>query len=543
MKRILILMFCILAAVVASTAQPVFTASNLPAAGLTLQWNNADTLGVVPGPGGAQQQWDFSQLSVVSGSQSLTYAAPANSPYASSFPTATLAEQTDTAWSYFKLANGRWTRLGEQSVGIQSGEWANPLDVAKVPWSFNESINDDAQHQFTSEGVTIRRTGTITAKFDGYGTIALPQGTFKNVMRIAYHQVIKDTSDLVVGPITMGTGITTDIVSWVWFQEGNNRPLLSIDTVRVTIITGPPANMSQFMRYTHVQVTDQEGTGSGPEAPTILGPENAARIAGTSAELEWTKASSEYNTRVQIARDAAFASVVVNEVVNGDTYTASGLELGTTYHWRAASVEVGGVKNDDGAPQSESDWTSVRTFTMIPTAPTLTSPENGFTAPSNTLVFTWEPTTGKSHFQLSTDQAFATVVKEQETTEASISVVVTNAGLHYWRVRNLASNNVEGEWSTVRSVTIPVVSVDEERTAPTVLWPNPVSGDLRVQIEPMRYTSLSVFDVRGLERIHMPFATDVSDVRVDVAGLETGSYTIVLKGAWGSTTRSIQVIR
>lgn len=543
MKHLAVLLFFILAAVVSATAQPVFSTSNLPVAGLTIEWKNADTFGIVPGPGGAQQQWNFSQLSVLSGSFSQSYVAPSSSPYAASFPTATLAEQADTAWSYYKLANGRWTRLGEQSVSVQSGEWANPLDVAKVPWSFNESINDDAQHQFTSEGVTIRRTGTMTGKYDGYGTLVLPQGTFKNVVRIAYRQIIKDTSDFVVGPVTMGTGITTDIVSWVWFQEGNNRPLLSMDTVRISIVNGPPVNMTQSMRYTHVQVTDQEGNGSGPEAPTILGPENAARIAGTTAELSWTKASSEYNTRIQIARDASFSSVVKNEVVSESTYSATGLELGSTYHWRAASVEVGGVKNDDGALQSESDWTSVRTFTMIPTAPTLTSPENGFTAPSTTLVFTWEPTTGKSHFQLSTDQAFATVVKEQETTDASISVVITNSGLHYWRVRNLASNNVEGEWSTVRSVTIPVVSVDEERTAPTVLWPNPVAGDLRVQIEPMRYTSLSVFDVRGLERIHMPLATDVSDVRVDVAGLETGTYSIVLKGAWGSTTRSIQVIR
>ncbi len=543
MKRFLFLCVFGLTSLTAVTAQPNFTASNLPEAGLMIQWKNADTLGIVPGPGGAQQQWDFSQLKVLGGSQQLSYAAPASSPYAASFPTATLAEESDTAWSYYKLANGRWTRLGEQSAAFQSGEWANPLDVAKVPWSYNETINDDAQHQFSSQGTTIRRTGTITAKYDGYGTIVLPQGTFKNVIRIAYHQVVKDTSDITVGPVTLGTGITTDIVSWVWFQEGNNRPLLSIDTVRITIVNGPPVNMTQAMRYTHVQVTDQEGDGTTPEAPTNLVPEDGTRIAGTSAELSWTKASPNYATRVQIARDAAFTSILVNEVVEGDSYTASDLELGATYYWRVASVEVGTVKSSDGTPQAESDWTPMRNLTMIPTAPTLSSPEDGITAPSNTLVFTWVPTTGKSHFQLSADQEFTTLVKEQETTEATVTVEVAGMGLHYWRVRNLASNDVAGEWSSVRSVTIPVVSVDEEGTPSTMVWPNPATRDLHISFEPQRYTSLSVYDVQGLERIRLPLSVESSVISVALDDLGSGTYVMVLKGAWGSTTKNIQVLK
>ena len=52
------------------------TTNHFPSPGDVFQYFNTDTLGIVPGPGGTAQEWNFEDLNVEALSQTENYIAP-----------------------------------------------------------------------------------------------------------------------------------------------------------------------------------------------------------------------------------------------------------------------------------------------------------------------------------------------------------------------------------------------------------------------------------------------------------------------------------
>ena len=278
----------------------------------------------------------------------------------------------------------------------------------------------------------------------------------------------------------------------------------------------------------------------------IVAPANAARIAGTDVTLEWTQPADDLPTQVQVAIDEAFTAIVVDETTNEESYTVMNLELGRTYFWRAATVSVSGVKPTDGTVQANSDWTDTRSFTMVPTAPVLTSPadQSVIDDPSGMVQFTWTPTTIKSHVQVSTDVAFSAIVKELETEESTVEYTL-DAGQapYYWRVRNMAANNEAGEWSTTNMFTFGVVSVSEDGASPVTVGPNPTSTRLDIRFASGLFYQVMIMDLQGRTRSTSSIAPELETVQLSVADLESGTYQLVLVGRSGSVTTAVHVLR
>ncbi len=541
MRTVLITAATWMLAIAAVSAQPSFTESNLPQAGLTLDWTAADTTDVTVGPSGSGVTWDFSQLTATGETTTITYTEPANSPYAAAFPSATLAEQSDTAWSYYQLAGGRWTRLGERSEAFESGQWENPLDMALVPWAYQQEMTDDAKHTFSVNGTVVNRNAVIRATYDGYGTLILPQGTFQNVIRIAYEQTVLDSSQIVAGPVTIGTGITTAIKAWTWHQAGNPKPLLAIDTARITIITGPPANTVQTFRYPHVQFSTQDPGGStDPVPPIALAPLDGAQIPGSAVSLQVEASSPPSMVRFQVGRDEDFTSIVADETVEGAQVDVAELELGRTYFWRAATITGGSIRKQDGQVQAQSAWTSVRTFTMVPPAPMLLSPLDNSTLDSGSPL-EWTPTTGKSQIQIAPSESFEELVAEAMVIESAYQVTLPE-GAYHWRVRCLASNDVPGPWSPAWRFVVGPVSVSEEAGIKVWLQPSPaIDRAVLAGAHQSGYDQCRIVDAAG--RVYASLSIDRDQLVVDLTALAAGPYTLLLSGKSTLRTIPLTVVR
>jgi hypothetical protein len=80
-------------------------------------------------------------------------------------------------------------------------------------------------------------------------------------------------------------------------------------------------------------------------APTLSAPANGATGVSSSAALDWTDVTGATGYEVQVASDAAFATVVrSNTALSASTWTVSpALNANTTYYWRARAKDTCGV--------------------------------------------------------------------------------------------------------------------------------------------------------------------------------------------------------
>jgi phosphodiesterase/alkaline phosphatase D-like protein len=172
-----------------------------------------------------------------------------------------------------------------------------------------------------------------------------------------------------------------------------------------------------------------------PTAPLLALPADAAVNQPTRPVLSWHPSPSASLYHVQISPDSAFQAITGEDSVLTDTTWQTPL-LGwqTTYYWHVRAMNPGG----------ESAWSSYRTFTTVPqapSAPVLALPANGTTNTPLALTLTWDSLASVTyHVQVATDSAFTTLVVNDSLLSAHTLAV---SGLnyftqYYWHV--LATN-------------------------------------------------------------------------------------------------------
>lgn len=515
--------------VIGVNAQPVFSTGNLPENGTSVKWTLADTVGVKAGNGGENVTWDFSQLVLGTEQIQNSWVDPSTTPYGSSFTGATHCEKSDTVYSYFALNGGRWTRLGEESAAFQSGPWSNALDVAMVPWQFSQTYTDDARHTFTTNGVPVKRGGTITGTYDGYGTLILPKGTFTNVMRITYTQVITDTMTISAGPFTINTIIKNTVTSSTWFEPNNPELLLAVtNLVTRSTVSGPsPSDNTIYTRQVAVS-TRTGGGGLVLDPPELTFPESESDVELTKARLEFTSMVGAKGYRVQLSRQADFGSVLIDTTVTNTSVSLSGLEVLRVYYWRAASVSGSAISKLQQYVQAEPKWSAVQSFRIVPSAPLLKAPSATAVQPG-LITFSWTSEMDSNEIEYSTDSTFATGSMSSLVDGKMYSVDIDNPSRYFWRVRCVRPPDFEGQWSSVASFTVSLnVSVAEqtERSQPRI-FPNISADYVDVNLEGLQAASVAVVNSTG-RLIQLRNVKGLSVVRENVSELPAGAYFVVI---------------
>ncbi|MBO9700351.1 MAG: T9SS type A sorting domain-containing protein [Sporocytophaga sp.] len=237
MKRLFIVFTAFLGTYVAQ-AQPEFNSIITPKDGQIFKSYTLEDVTVSPGNGGANQYWDFSEITFPeesAGIQTYFFANPSN---ASAFPTANFIENSDEITTYYNYTSTEEVELGyydsAEDAFPSTMVYSDPKTTFKAPFAYNETQTDDYYGSITIGEYSYIESGSNTNTYDGYGTLKTSFGTFNNVIRIK----ISGISNYEIQGF--GTHSTT-IDAYGYFIPGYTLPLFGI--VEATV-NGPEGETS-----------------------------------------------------------------------------------------------------------------------------------------------------------------------------------------------------------------------------------------------------------------------------------------------------------
>ncbi len=227
-----------------------------------------------------------------------------------------------------------------------------------------------------------------------------------------------------------------------------------------TTVSGLTADKTYHYR---IVATNEAGTTVGedrtfvtaspaPLATTLVAPDSAAVNVAVSPTLSWNVSTNATSYLLQVAADAGFTSVLVNDTVASTTTQLSGLQHEVTYYWRVRG------QNSTGVSAYSPAW-FFTTVVDTPDVPTLVGPVNGATNQPKDITFTWNTSARATsyHLQVSANSAFSVLTYQDTTltdTSATVAGVLVNSTTYYWRVRAKNTGGTTAYTSTRQFTTI-----------------------------------------------------------------------------------------
>ncbi len=199
------------------------------------------------GGNGASQTWDYSNLvlTTITPSQATV---EATAPFISTFSTSNLIVKNTTGsnnlYIYFLLSNSKLELLGiSNSTNIIVDYSPNPLTQFDFPFTFNTTISDSYS---TINDPT--QNNPFTIKYDAYGTLITPFGTFNNVFRTKkldgifpeYNWYEQNSNKALLSVIFGSTGINS-----VTFYQHNTLNITKFEINEIKIYPNPAKNLIQ----------------------------------------------------------------------------------------------------------------------------------------------------------------------------------------------------------------------------------------------------------------------------------------------------------
>lgn len=249
MKATLTLLAAIATSITTAFGQATITSAWNAVAGDKTSQQAADTTGITPGSAGENQVWNFAQLSPTGNSVEGTYVAASGTPYADSFPTATIASTSNVngneAYSYFLASNTEFSTLGIGSSAFTL-TYSDPLKQFAFPCTYQTTFTDSFLGTANVNGGVITNAGTHKMTVDGYGTLITPAGGFTDVIRMKSEVVM--TSSVTFNGMPVGESVSTS-TSYIWISANvRGQQLLSM-THTVTEQDGDVVSDTRSVSY------------------------------------------------------------------------------------------------------------------------------------------------------------------------------------------------------------------------------------------------------------------------------------------------------
>jgi hypothetical protein len=194
-----------------------------------------DTTGVLEGPAGANRSWDFSTLVATGDSQVVSYLDPAATPYASTFPAATVAaEFQDSGAGVFMYYVTSPTHIA--SLGLATEELAIAYSNAEVlltyPFTYNSQFSDVAYAAYDLDSlIHIEQNITISVHADAYGMLAVPNAVM-NALRVKIVQERVDSAYFMGFPMFVMISRST---SYEWYSAQHKFPVLGVSHIETSV--------------------------------------------------------------------------------------------------------------------------------------------------------------------------------------------------------------------------------------------------------------------------------------------------------------------
>lgn len=203
-------------------AQPTLTQANCaPAVGGKLTYKLIAY--TTPGGTGANQTWDLSQVTS-SSTDTTKFVTASSTSNGSSYSLANICGASlNSAYSYYNVNSAAWQNYGTVAPSGIVMVYSDPEDLLQFPFTYNNTFSDNWAGTFISSGYKFYRTGKTTVTADGYGTLKLPNGTYKNVLRIHLVQAYKDSAFIGYKYIA---SYNND--QYMWYLPGNQGGVASV---------------------------------------------------------------------------------------------------------------------------------------------------------------------------------------------------------------------------------------------------------------------------------------------------------------------------
>ncbi|HDO26853.1 MAG TPA: T9SS type A sorting domain-containing protein [Bacteroidetes bacterium] len=145
---------------------------------------------VDPGPGGANQTWNYGDVPADSTGQ-MEMISPSGTPFENSFPEANIVSYIvngyGQVYGYGNLSSAEFLSWGSGVIADTGNVIMHYIDPEKqmaFPFSYQDSFTDDFYSSFEAMGMTIHRRGTSTVTADAWGSITTPETTYNSVLRV-----------------------------------------------------------------------------------------------------------------------------------------------------------------------------------------------------------------------------------------------------------------------------------------------------------------------------------------------------------------------
>jgi len=212
-------------------AQPSITYEHAPKIG-DVFYNAYFETPVDPGPGGANQTWDFADVTSTSTDQ-INVISPSGTPFVNLFPEANITfyfeNENGEIYSYADLSSTEFLSWGTGVVADTGNiimHNSDPEKQMEFPFSYQDSFTDDFYVPFEAMGFTIHRRGTSTVTADAWGSIHTPETTYNNVLRVKNESTIIDS--MWMGNIFFVT-TTSSSTDYTWYTGDDGYPVFTVN--------------------------------------------------------------------------------------------------------------------------------------------------------------------------------------------------------------------------------------------------------------------------------------------------------------------------
>lgn len=182
-----------------------------------------------------------------------------------------------------------------------------------------------------------------------------------------------------------------------------------------------------------------------PEPPAYSAPRSDSKQAVGNVEFAWAQNVEAPRARIQVAQDAEFSRLVIDQDNVSDGRARAELAAPGTYHWRLASVRPDGDHGPFGDPQR---------FELRPMP---TAPAGAVSSDAKSLVFRWGGRPGDRHqVELARDPQFNDIIVRDELDgDEWQPAVPANAGRYYFRYRSVESDGYVSPYSETLMLDVP----------------------------------------------------------------------------------------
>ena len=246
-------------------AQPVLTTeSQTPQIGETYEVQFADVFVFEPGPGGADQTWDFSELNLPFTELQFSILEPGDGLSAADFPDADFVWRLDEfqAYNYYQVSE-----TGLDLVGGASGTADNILfleifsdseDGLHYPATYADSYTYFSAFTAHFFGMTSYNERNGEVEYDGYGTLILPDGTtYENVLRMIIRSETTAFPIIETQYAWMLPGQFIPLMVYTSDDDDESSPSIYYSKKNSTTATSSPANVDLGLRLQQNPVKDQ----------------------------------------------------------------------------------------------------------------------------------------------------------------------------------------------------------------------------------------------------------------------------------------------